>query len=177
MSSPSVHSKLNSQTTRSPGGSTRSSRSPSMRGHDDLTDTCKHTQTRIGINNPARLYTHTHTKCHITPSSTKCFKLSDHFMCNLHNYKRKTSHEEIHTVKYMHHTDIRSYKIFRIFQQVSIIMACSRIHVHYYSSVHDRVAANCTGSMLGLHNPNASICTEARRACAPGAADATSAPG
>ena len=30
-----------------------------MRRHDDITDTRKHTQTRIGINNPARLYAHT----------------------------------------------------------------------------------------------------------------------
>ena len=54
--------KLSSETTRSPDGGTHSSRSPSMRRYDYITDTCKHTQSRTAINEPARLYTH--TKCH-----------------------------------------------------------------------------------------------------------------
>ena len=61
---------------------------------------------------------------------------------------------------------------------MSIIINCSWLHCLCLAvRVQDRAAANCNGSTVGLHNPNASIWTEARRACAPGAADATSAPG
>ena len=57
--SPSAQTKLSSETTRSPDGSTHSSRSSSMRRYDYMTDTCKHTQSITGINKPARLYIHT----------------------------------------------------------------------------------------------------------------------
>ena len=41
----------------------------------------------------------------------------------------------------------------------------------------DRAVANCNGSIEGLNSPNASIWTEARRVCVPGAAAITSALG
>ena len=59
-----------SETTRSPDGGTHSSRSPSMRRYDYITDTCKHTQSRTAINKPARLYIHTPNVTNILPNSS-----------------------------------------------------------------------------------------------------------
>ena len=57
-------------------------------------------------------------------------------------------------------------------------MNCSWLYCKFLTGrVQDRAAANCNGSIVSLHSPSASIWTETLRACAPGAAVVTSAPG
>ena len=89
-----IYHQLPPKKTRGPDVAVSVSRLIFMRCHDNVqSDTPQsspesHTDTTIRAGN--RIF----KKCHITPSSTTCFKPSDHLMYNLNNLNRGASTAE-----------------------------------------------------------------------------------